>query len=84
MSEVLTARLQDVHTKADSVSHVSIQDEDNTSITLATYDMPHNVLNVVLPEHEISSIEYSMVTEPEYMVVFEEKNISKCKGYVQT
>ena len=59
MSEGLTALLQDVHTKADSECHVIIQHADNTSTTLATYDMPQNVLNVALPEHEISSIEYS-------------------------
>ena len=42
--------------------------------------MPQNVLNVALPEHEISSIEYSMVTEPEYMVVFEEKEYQQVQG----
>ena len=53
-----------------------IEQKDNTSTTFATYDMPQHVLNVALPENDIQCIEYIMVMEPEYMVVFQEKGIS--------
>ena len=53
MSELLTTPFPNIHTTAASEFHVLIQQEDNTSTTLATYDMPQNVLNVTLPEHDI-------------------------------
>ena len=42
--------------------------------------MPQNVLNVALPEHDIACIEYMMVMEPEYMVVFAEKEYQQVQG----
>ena len=80
MSELLTTPFPHIHTTAASEFHVLTQQEDNTSTTLATYDMPQNVLNVTLPEHDIPCIEYIMVMEPEYMVVFEEKEYQQVQG----
>ena len=38
------------------------------------------MLNAALPEHDIPCIEYIMVMEPEYMVVFEEKEYQQVQG----
>ena len=62
--------------------------KDNTSTTPAKSDMQQHVSNVALPDEDISSIEYSMVIEPEYMVVFEEKEYQQvqvsCTDFIDT
>ena len=73
MSELLTTRFQHMHTTAESEFHVLPQHENTTSTTIATYDMPQNILTSTVPEDDMPYIEYSMVIEPESMVVFEEK-----------
>ena len=73
MSELLTTRFQHMHTTAETDFHVLPQHEDTTSTTIATYDMPQHIFTSTLPEDDMPYIEYIMVTEPESMVVFEEK-----------
>ena len=50
--------------------------------------MQQNNSNMALPDEDNSSIEYSMVIEPEYMVVFEEKEYQQvqvsCIGFIDT
>ena len=79
-SEFLTARLSRFDTTTAPDLHVLMQPDENTSTTLATYDMPQNALNVALPENDIPCIEYSVVMEPEYMVVSEEKEYQQVQG----
>ena len=72
-SELLTTRYQHMHTAAESQYHVLPQYDDNTSAMLATYDKPQHISTSTLLEDDMPYIEYSMVIEPESLVVFEEK-----------
>ena len=47
--------------------------EDHTSTTSAKSNLQQKVSNMALPGEDISPIEYTTVKEPEYMVMFEEK-----------
>ena len=69
-----------MHTAAESQYHVLPQYDDNTSAMLATYDKPQHISTSTLLEDDMPYIEYSMVSEPESLVVFEEKEYQQVQA----